>query len=170
MNKKLKIIVGILLFVFCIIVGFGWGLKKQNETTPEKKKNGVAFSAGIRWHGYDEGLARAKKEKKKIFLYFWADWCRFCERMEKETLAKPEVTSFLKDHFISIRVNSDAEQRLAVQYFVRGLPTIWFLGENGEKISNLPGYVSQDLFLPILDYIYTGSYEKMTFNEFLGSK
>ena len=130
----------------------------------------AAFSAGIRWYGYDEGIARAKKENKKVFLYFWADWCGYCEKMEKETLAKPDVISFLNDKFIPIKVNSDAEQRLAAQYFVRGLPTTWFLGKNGEKISNLPGYVSSDMFLPILHYIYTDSYKKMTFKKFLEKK
>ena len=129
-----------------------------------------ALSGSIRWHSYDEGLARAKKEKKKIFLYFWADWCQFCERFEKETLGNHEVASFLNNHFISIRVNSDAEQRLAAQYAVRGLPTLWFLDENGEKIANHPGYIVRAQFLPILDYIYTGSYDKMTFKKFLESK
>ena len=170
MNKKSKTIVGVLLIVVCVLVGLGWWLKKQHETKPEKRMTDVAFSAAIRWYSYDKGLSLGKKEGKKIFLYFWADWCRYCEKMEKETLTKPAVISFLNDKFIPIKVNSDAEKRLAMQYSVRGLPTAWFLGESGEKISNLPGYASLDLFLPILDYIHTDSYKKMTFEKFLAKK
>lgn len=130
----------------------------------------TVHSATVRWYGYDEGMALAKKQKKKVFIYFWADWCGYCEKMEKETLSKKEVISILNSNYISIKINSDAEQRLAAQYFVRGLPTTWFLTETGEKISNLPGYVAQDLFVPILRYIHLNSYQKMTFKEFLDKK
>ena len=105
-----------------------------------------------------------------MFLYFWTDWCRYCEKMEKETLSKKEIAAILNEKYIPIKINSDAEQSLATQYFVRGLPTTWFLSETGEKISNLPGYVAADLFVPILRYIDSDSYKKMTFKEFLGKK
>jgi len=130
----------------------------------------TVYSASVRWHGYNDGMALAKEQKKKVFLYFWATWCPYCEKMEKETLSKKEVTAILNKEFIPIKVNSDADQRLATQYFVRGLPTTWFLTETGEKISNLPGYVAPDLFVPILRYIHSDSYKKMTFKEFLDKK
>ena len=84
-------------------------------------------AATVRWYGYDDGMALAKKQNKKVFLYFWADWCRYCEKMENETLSRKEVTTILNKSYIPIKINSDAEQRLATQYFVRGLPTTWFL-------------------------------------------
>jgi len=64
----------------------------------------TAFSAGIRWYSYAEGIAIAKEENKKIFLYFWADWCQFCGKMESETLSKTAVIEFLNDKFIPIRI------------------------------------------------------------------
>lgn len=127
----------------------------------------TAFSASVRWRGYDEGIALGKQENKKIFLYFWAEWCKYCEKMEKDTLNKPEIASYLNEKFIAVKVNSDSEQDVAIKYFVRGLPTSWFIGEKGEKISNLPGYVSPEMFLPILKYIHSDSYTKMAFKEFL---
>ncbi len=130
----------------------------------------VADAATVRWYGYEDGMSTAKRESKKVFLYFWADWCPYCDKMEKETLSKKEVVSILNESYIPIRINSEAEQQLAAQYFVRGLPTTWFLSETGEKISNLPGYVDSDLFIPILRYIHSDSYKKMTFKEFLDKK
>jgi len=153
MRKMLKPIGYILCVVFCVVLLAG---------TPH--------AATIKWYGYDEGISLSKKQGKKVFLYFWADWCRYCEKMEKESLSKKEVAEILNEKYISIKINSDAEQRLATQYFVRGLPTIWFLSETGEKITNLPGYVAPDLFVPILRYIHSNSYKKMTFKEFLGKK
>ena len=124
------------------------------------------FSAKVRWYGYEEGLTLGQKDNKKIFLYFWADWCKFCEKMEKETLAKPEISTYLNENFISVKVNSDKEQDIFAKYFSRGVPNSWFIDETGGKISNLPGYVPSQMFLPILKYIQTDSYKKMSFKDF----
>ena len=127
----------------------------------------VAQSGSVKWYGYDEGLTLGKKNGKKIFMFFWAEWCKFCELMEKETFAKPKIIRYLNDNFISIKVNSDAEKGLATRYLVRGLPTMWFLEENGEKIGYHPGYVASDMFLPYLRYIQTDKYKNMSFQDFL---
>ena len=129
-----------------------------------------AFSAKVRWYTYEEGLTLGKQDNKKVFLYFWADWCKFCEKMEKETLSKPEVSTYLNKNFISVKVNSDKEQGIFSKYFSRGVPNSWFIDERGGKISNLPGYVPSIMFLPILKYIQTDSYKKMSFKDFSNNK
>ena len=137
--------------------------KKSSEQTEE-------IAGPIKWYTYDEGVALGKSQGKKIYIYFWADWCTFCEKMEKETLSKPLVSSYLNKNFISIKVNSDKEKETASQYFVRGFPTSWFLTEDGEKISNLPGYVPPDMFLQVLEFLYSDSYKKMSFGDYIKSK
>ena len=127
----------------------------------------VAQSGSVKWYGYDEGLFLGQKNGKKIFMFFWAEWCKFCELMEKETFTKPKIIRYLNDNFISIKVNSDAEKGLATRYLVRGLPTMWFLGEDGEKIGYHPGYVTSDMFLPYLRYIESDKYKNMSFQDFL---
>ena len=128
------------------------------------------FSAKVKWYNYEEGLTLGKKDSKKIFLYFWADWCTFCEKMEKETLSKPEISTYLNENFISVKVNSDKEQAIFAKYFSRGVPNSWFIDESGGKISNLPGYVPSKMFLPILKYIQTDSYKEMSFKDFSKTK
>jgi len=124
----------------------------------------------IKWYSYDKGMALGKRQGKKIFLYFWAEWCSFCEKMEKETFNKSLVTSNLNKNFIPIKVNSEKERKTAFLYNVRGFPTSWFLTEDGQKISNLPGYVPPDMFLRILEFIHSDSYKKMTFGDYLKSE
>ncbi len=123
---------------------------------------------GIDWHtSYEEGMARGKAQKKNVFINFYTDWCGFCTKMYKETFTDPEVIGYMNDHFISIKVNSDNQQKVATRYYVRGLPTSWFVSDEGEKISSLPGYVPADMLIKILKYIHTGNYKKMTFKKFM---
>ncbi len=126
-----------------------------------------AASDSIRWHAYDQGMALAKQENKKIFLHFWAEWCTYCRKMEKETFRDSAVIAYLNKHFISIRVNTDKEQKLAGRFGIRGVPDNWFVDETGQEISNRSGFVPVKLFLPILKYIHTDSYKNKSFGDFL---
>jgi thioredoxin-related protein len=90
--------------------------------------------------------------------------------MEAESFAHPEIVQYLNDHFITIRTNVDKEKKIASAYFVRTLPSSWFLEPDGSKITSIPGYVDPDTFLIILNYIASDSYKKMTLKEFANSK
>lgn len=128
---------------------------------------GGVFANKINWIKYKEGLARAKGENKPIFLYFHADWCRYCAKMEKETFADATVSTYMNENFIPIMVDTEKERQIATSYGVRALPTNWFLASDGSKISTLPGYVDAKQLVNILKYIRTDSYQKMSFKDFL---
>jgi len=123
--------------------------------------------AGIQWFSYAEGRQRGDAENKKVFLVFNADWCRYCLQMEKETFQNPTVIAYVNRNFVPISVNSDKEQDIAEKYSVRGLPSTWFISENGERIGNRPGYIAADEMLKILKYIGSDSYLTMSFEAFV---
>ena len=127
----------------------------------------TSASDEIKWHSYNQGLALAKQEEKKIFVHFYADWCAYCKKMENETLKNPAVIDYLNQNFIPVRVNSDKDRDLARNYYIRGLPSTWFVSETGEKISSLPGYISAEMLLNALKFIHTDSYKKMSFKDFI---
>jgi thioredoxin-related protein len=87
--------------------------------------------------------------------------------MEKETFQDPTVIAYVNRNFIPISVNSDKEQKIAAKYNVRGLPSTWFISENGDKIGNRPGFIASDEMLKILKYIGTDSYLSMSFKSFM---
>jgi len=120
----------------------------------------ITASAGeIIWHDYEKGLALGKSSNKKIMINFYADWCGYCKKMEKETFGAPKVADYLNANFIAIRINSDKNMELARAYHVTGLPVTWFLTENGDKIGNRPGWMNAGTFLDLLEYVYTDSYK-----------
>lgn len=149
MNKKLLVFTWV---VFSLIL-FGF------STTDASDK--------INWYSYDEGLALAKQEGKKMFVHFYANWCAYCKKMENETLKNSAVIDSLNQDFIPVRVNSDKDRDLARKFYIRGLPSTWFVSETGEKISSLPGYISAKMLLNALKFIHTDSYKAMSFKDFI---
>jgi len=129
--------------------------------------NSLAASGSIKWYAYEEGLTRGQKEQKKIFLHFWAAWCDSCKKMAKETFTDSSVIAYLNKNFISIKVNFDKKRAIASEYNVRGIPDNWFLAEKNGAISNLPGYIPAKMLLPILKYIHSDNYKKMSFGKFM---
>jgi thioredoxin-related protein len=135
---KFKTTVFILLFLFCSMLFF---------------TSASASTTGIQWHSYDDGMARSKFEKKKVFIHFTADWCYYCGVMEQETFKDPVIISSLNKNFISIKVDFDKEITTSSHYGVRGLPDTIFIAENGRIIGRRPGYIPPDVMKLILKTI-----------------
>ena len=117
---------------------------------------GQAASDKIDWHTYENGMGRSRFEKKKIFLYFHAEWCGYCSEMDRKTFKDAAVIAALNRNFIPIRVDSDRETTIASLYRVKGLPFSVFLTDAGDKIAHVPGFISSDQMLKILTVVMTG--------------
>ena len=125
-----------------------------------------ATSGNINWQTYEQGVSMAKNQGKKIFLYFHADWCKYCVKMGITTFKDSQVIDLLNKQFISIQVDSEKQEEIAYRYGIRGLPNSWFLKKDATRINSLPGYVDGPVFALILKYIGTDSFQKMSFQEF----
>jgi len=154
-------------FVAAAVLVSGLFLLQAGEGRAQEPVRTAVANSAIKWYSYQDSLRAGKEEGKKIFLNFYADWCTYCVKMEKETFRDPEVVAYLNKYFISTRVNSDRQQDLARKYNVQGLPSTWFLAEDGEAIGNLPGYIPAKMMLKILGFVGTDSYKTMTFQQYL---
>jgi thioredoxin-related protein len=110
----------------------------------------------IEWHTYDAGMSRSKFEKKKVFLYFYAEWCTYCRDMDLKTFKDPAVIGALNRNFIPIRVDADREPAAATLFRVKGLPDTWFLAESGTVIGHRPGFIPADQLMKIFDAVLSG--------------
>jgi len=149
MIKNMKVIISIIFCLVLIDLSLAQGADQIN------------------WHSYEEGLALAKQDQKKMFVHFYADWCAYCRKMAKETFKNSAVIDYLNKFFIPVRVNSDQKRELARKYYIRGLPSTWFVSETGEKISSLPGYIDAKMLMHALKFIHTNNYKKMSFKDFI---
>ncbi len=120
----------------------------------------------IKWYSYEKGMPKAKQEKKKIFLHFYTDWCKYCKIMNEKTFKYEPVIAYLNTNFISVKTNSEKQRKIALEYKVRGVPSNWFISEDGETIGSRPGYITPEDMILFLKFIHTESYKKMTLTNF----
>ncbi len=69
----------------------------------------------VDWYPWgEEAFAKAKKERKPIFLSVGYSTCHWCHVMERESFEDQEVADLLNQHFVSIKV--DREERPDVDH------------------------------------------------------
>jgi len=108
----------------------------------------------VNWRKYDEGVAMGKAEGKKLFINFYATWCRFCTVMDNTTFKDSETIDYLNKYFIPIKVNVDRNRKPGALYRVSGLPTSLFVTEDGKtEIKRFSGYIPPEMLIKILRYL-----------------
>lgn len=95
------------------------------DTTPEPKQIESINS-------YASAMRAAKRENKKVFLYFSSPGCRWCDRMKSETFSDPASQRALSNYIV-YNVNYQTEQDIIKRYKVRSFPT-YFVVDGNEKI------------------------------------
>lgn len=96
-------------------------------------------------------LAKAKSEKKLVFIDAYAVWCGPCKMMEKNIFPLPAVKDYYNANFINARFDMEkGEGRdLAVKYGIRSYPSFLFLNGDGEVVMKNLGYMGENDFLTI---------------------
>ncbi len=131
------------------------GMLGQQQENPEETNPATpaAPPSEIGWiKSYEEGLKKAQKENKPLLVYFWAVWCAFCAKMDKEVLSDREVISFLKNSFVPVLLDVDDEGSFKYMgdYRVVGTPTFVIISPQGELLRGVVGYKTKEEFMDFL--------------------
>ncbi len=99
----------------------------------------------------EQQLERAKLNKQKVLVDFYADWCISCKIMEKEIFAQADVQQQLQGWLLlkaDVTQNSVQERALQQHLMIFGPPALLFF-DNGTEIANsrLVGEVDKAQFL-----------------------
>lgn len=94
-------------------------------------------------------VAKAKKEKKLVFIDAYASWCGPCKMMEKNVFVTKSVGDFFNKNFVNARIDMEKGEgrEIAAKFAVRSYPTYLFLNGEGELVSQNYGYMEESMFL-----------------------
>ena len=153
--------------------------------TPAKNKKKLLQqdnSEAVKWLSWEQAVALSQKEKKKILLNVYTDWCGWCKRMDKATFQEPNLARYINDNFYPVKF--DAEQRAEMEYkgkvykyvkngqrgyhelaaeLLKGrlsFPTVVFLDEDMDVIQSIVGYKTPQQFERIATYFAGEHYKK----------
>lgn len=135
---------------------------KKWESIDEKKNEPISNKAS----SYEQALEMGKNQKKDIFLFFEADWCSWCKRMEGETLSDVSVKSALEKYIIYY-VDTDKEKNVVEKYKIngKGIPASVITNpyEQASKVGI--GYMNAEDFIKWLNGELKGNSKKLFKNK-----
>jgi thiol:disulfide interchange protein DsbD len=108
----------------------------------------------VQWEPYTEArLEQARREGKPVIIDFTAAWCQACTELEEYTYTDPRVVReaerFVRLVVDATRSEDENVQRILKQHGVVGLPTVIFIGADGQERRDLrlTGFEPADSFL-----------------------
>lgn len=155
--------------------------QNENQNDSEASDDNVRTQAMkmFDWKPFNEALSLAKEEEKKVLVYVNARWCGYCKRMEKEVFSQESVQELTAEYFHPVWIDVDEEdsyltfqnQKMSHSQFADALqaystPTFVFFDENGIPLAAQPGFMPEEIYTVILEYVGTSAYEEQSFEEF----
>ena len=111
---------------------------------------GVHFQHGLTWQ---QVQAKAKAEKKYIFMDCFTTWCGPCKYMSAQIFPQEEVGDLMNANFVSVGVQLDTTDNdnedvkswyatghnIAKEYQIRAYPTFLVFDQNGTLVHRIVG-------------------------------
>lgn len=119
---------------------------------PTTTAPGEASAHGeLAWSSWSkEVFEQARADNRIILVNVVATWCHWCHVMEETTYVDPVVLALLREHFVVIRVDSDARPDIAERYREWGWPATGFLSPDAQPVLELRGYQNPKAFTALL--------------------
>ena len=84
----------------------------------------------------------ALQQNKPMMIVFGANWCSFCRKLNRETLADKRVAGLIEREFIPVYLDFDKEAKIAKVLEVERLPCTVFLTPQADLLLRTEGYAN----------------------------
>lgn len=105
---------------------------------------------------WDEAFARAKKEHKNVMVVVHEDYCKWCKKMETQTLPDAKIQKKLEKYVILELKRSDRDSVKNLKTFSGAIPSFYFFNANQLLIDEVIGYFDVEDFLGYLTDLEEG--------------
>ena len=133
------------------------------------------------WNNFSEAQHNAEQEDKWVLVDVYTDWCGYCRQMYQETYTDQKVIDRLNEYFHVTRVNAESDETIqfngqemtmeqfAAEFGVTSYPTTIIIDSEGDPFAVQPGLIEADEFASILNYVGTGAYEEVSFEDYVSN-
>jgi thioredoxin-related protein len=144
----------------------------------------------IKWLTWQEAIEKSKKEKKKIFIDVYTDWCGWCKKLDKTTFAEENIAKYINTNYYPVKFNAEYESAIVlkgVEYkfvntngnrgyhelaaqLLQGMmsyPTLVFMDEDFNLIQAIPGFQDTQTFEMIATYFGSNSHRTTPWNKYM---
>jgi len=105
----------------------------------------------LEWKSWSKDLfSISKTENRFVILDLAAVWCHWCHVMEETTYRDKAVGSILKQSFVTVRADQDANPDLSSRYGDWGWPATIIFSPEGNEIVKRAGYIPPDEMVALL--------------------
>lgn len=154
--------------------------------------------AKITWHSFQEAVALSKKEKKKIFIDVFTDWCGWCKVLDRNTFSNPVIIKYMNEHYYCVKLNAEMNDTIVFNNFTftnpnpvvnpnpavrktphqlatslldnkMGYPSMVFLDENFNRLFYLQSYLTPDQLEPYVKFVGSNSYLTVKWEDYTKS-
>lgn len=138
MNKKLKLVFQVIIFIAIIII---LSILYNNIIEPKQdiKNDEEGKKVSILKISSDDFEQEVIKSDKTVLVDFYATWCAPCRMMSPILESIAEENSNIK----VVKVDIDENQNLAIQYNVMSIPTM-IVFKNGELVKTFVGVTAKE--------------------------
>jgi len=139
----------------------------------------------VKWMSWEQMELAQKKEKRKVFVNIYADWCGWCKRMDATTFKNSDAISALNNSYYAVKFNAQSSNEIVFKdkiyqfkrqgnnginefalYLMKAnmsteiaYPTLVYMDENLNVIQTFTGLRSPNDIIIISSY-YAGNYQK----------
>ncbi len=108
----------------------------------DDKSEGIQFFHGT----FKEALAKAKKEKKMIFMDAYTTWCGPCKYLKSTVFPDKNLGTYMNEKFVCVAIDweSTEGQTLSQAYVLDAYPTLFFIDANGKTKGTMRGVPQAD--------------------------
>lgn len=176
------------ILTLAILVAFALFSSFTGSTEKKDDKN----TSQITWYTMEEVQELMKKEKRKIYIDVYTDWCGWCKVMDKNTFTDPDVANLLNTKFYAVKLDGEGKEDITFKdytfkYVQNGrsgyhelaaalmngkmsYPTSVFLDENFNMIQPFPGYLTPEKLEPILEFLGDDIYKTQSWEDYLANR
>ena len=177
---KISRIILSFLFLGFVLSGFILFQKQNNAAAQLLSEEGEK----IHWHSFQEAVELSKKEKKKVFIDVYTQWCGWCKVMEKNTFTNPVIAKYVNKHFYAVKLDAEMKDTIVFNNYTfvnppdtinpsrktthqlaasllnnrLSYPTTVYLDENFNMLTQVASYLPPDQLEPILKYFGENAY------------